>query len=71
MSKAFILYGTSLFLIIAGVLLLRNGIKKSDFKTTMEMMNYRSIRNYGKGISIALGVLCIILGAILLSVKPT
>jgi uncharacterized membrane protein HdeD (DUF308 family) len=70
MPKIFILYGTSLFLALAGILLIRNGLKKKDFKSTMELIHYRPIRNYGKGFSIALGVLCLILGIILLTMKP-
>jgi hypothetical protein len=70
MSKSFTLYGTSLFLIIAAVLLIRNGFKKADFKSTMNLIHYRPIRNYGKGFSIVLGILCLILGIILLTLKP-
>jgi|JI6StandDraft_1071083.scaffolds.fasta_scaffold84203_1 cytochrome c biogenesis protein CcdA len=70
MSKSFTLYGTSLFLIIAAILLIRNGLKKGDFKSTMSQIHYRPIRNYGQGFSIALGILCLILGVILLTLNP-
>ena len=70
MPKIFILYITSLFLFIVGILLIRNGLKKTDIKSAIQLMNYRPIRNYGKGFSIALGVLCLILGIILFSIKP-
>lgn len=71
MSKIFILYGTSVLLTLAEILLLRNGVKKTDLKTTMRMMNYQPIKNYGKGYSIALGILCINSGVVLLLIKPT
>ncbi len=70
MSKSFTLYGTSLILIIAAILLIRNALKKADFKYTISLIHYKPIRNYGKGFSIALGILCLILGVILLTLKP-
>lgn len=70
MHKPLILYGISILIIIAGALLIRDGMKKTDFKSTMKFIHYRPIRNYGKGFTIALGILFLILGFILLTLKP-
>ena len=69
MTKYFIVYGTVALLAFAGILLIRNGLKKENFKSAMNLVHYKPIRNYGKGFSIALGVLCLALAVMLLVVK--
>lgn len=69
MLKDFILYGTSCVFIIGGLVLVNTGLRKDDFKAIVKTVNYRPIRNYGKGYSIVLGVFCFILGLILIFSK--
>jgi hypothetical protein len=69
-QKYVIIYGMSFLFFAAGYFLLRNGLRKTDFKSAMEFVNYHPSRNYGKGYSIALGILCIIGGFLILSLKP-
>ncbi len=70
MSKTFTLYATAIFLFCVGVLLISNGLKKDGFKSKMQLVHYRPIRNYGKGFSVVLGIFCLILGILLLTIKP-
>jgi hypothetical protein len=70
MSKPFTLYTTAIFLFFVGVLLIRSGLKKEGFKAKMELVHYRPIRNYGKGFSIVLGIFCLALGILLLTITP-
>jgi uncharacterized membrane protein HdeD (DUF308 family) len=66
MSKIVTLYTTSVFLLLVGIWLVRNGLQKEDFKSKMKSVNYRPIRNYGKGYSVIIGIVCLILGILLL-----
>jgi hypothetical protein len=66
MPKIVTLYATSIFLLLAGIWLVRNGLQKEDFKSKMKSVNYRPIRNYGKGYSVIIGIVCLILGILLL-----
>ena len=52
----------SFFSIIAGVLLLREGLKRKDFESTMRFIHYRPIKNYGKTYCIVVGVFFILVG---------
>lgn len=70
MQKILIIYSAAIFFVFIGVLLLKSGLKKQDFKDAIRNLNYRPIRNYGKTFSIMLGVLCIILGLSLLFLNP-
>lgn len=69
MLKIITLYAISVFLLLVGIWLIRNGLQKDDFKSKMELVNYRPIRNYGKGYSVIIGIVCLILGIVLLIVK--
>jgi len=69
MPKPFAFSGISFLLIATGVLLVRHGIKKADFKSEMESVHYRPVKNYGKGFSITLGLFCLILAIMLIAVQ--
>jgi hypothetical protein len=67
MMKLLTLYGTAALFYLAAIWLIRNGLKKEDVKTKMQMVNYRpTFRHYGKGHSIALGILCLVCGSMLI-----
>jgi hypothetical protein len=66
MIKILIQYtGAALFL-LAGAWLVRDGLKKIDEKSAMRFAHYRPVKNYGKGFSIALGILCLVCGVLLI-----
>jgi hypothetical protein len=70
MYKLTIKYGESFLFLAAGIYLINNGLQKTDFNSAMQMVHYRPSRKYGKGYSIALGILCVIGGLMLLTLKP-
>ncbi|MBC7873901.1 MAG: hypothetical protein H7Y01_07895 [Ferruginibacter sp.] len=69
MSKTIFLYGASSVFIIAGMLLIRTGLKKESISSEMMKVNYVPTKNYGKFFQIALGLLCVIIGIALLVTK--
>lgn len=69
MISSFILFGASSFFLFVGACLMRNGFRKDSFESSMRWIHYRPIRNYGKGFSILLGALCVILAIALLMVQ--
>lgn len=69
MPKSTILYSSAALFFIAGYVLLQIGFRKTDFKSAIKEVHYRPVKNYGKGYAIALGILCIFLGLMLLTLK--
>lgn len=69
MSKTIFLYGACSVFIIAGMLLIRTGLKKESIRSAMIKVDYVPTKNYGKYFQIALGALCLIIGIALLVTK--
>ena len=70
MPKVILLYTTSAFLVWAGMLFIKSSLKKPDAQSAMRFVHYRPIKNYGKGVLIALGIFYLLLGLLLLSISP-
>ena len=67
MPNHIVIYLAAGCLFFVGLLLVKYGLSKRDIKSSMQMVHYRPIRNYGKRFSIFLGVLCLTLSVLLLA----
>lgn len=61
-----LLYFSAILFLLFGVFLLRTGFKKESIKSVLMKVTHAPAKNYGKLFSIAAGILCIVLGIMLL-----
>jgi hypothetical protein len=69
MIKALIIYGISGASLICGILLIKNGVIKDDFKNKMKYIHSEYLKERSKKTSVVLGIVLIIFGIMILKIK--